>query len=291
MIELISLPTGTKIRIRSEKKASTVWLLVPGMWHTSSACFGKWPIYIAAREDTASAVLVLRGHSRIDRESRDNYASLAEYVEDVRDALSLLSRRFDHIIVCGHSMGGILVHLALQSPPQAAHERIRAVVTLCESTSIVPKMVWNTIMSKSLLPILSGEPFKPHPADVKKYVLDAGWDLGMEPSFGYESGRAVRDVLLGKYKLDFAAKGRPKVPHLVVGSINDPIVPCAAVAKTYHRMVRAGINAHYLTVIPGGHMIMHCNSADNTIDHIMNSVNGYISMKHPCRESDSIPTR
>lgn len=276
--EITSGPNGWKLRTSSTEGDNTVWLFVPGMWHTDSfATFGVWPRFVAKQDKTASATLVLRGRSTVSGpEGSENFSTLNDYVDDVREVFMHLARRFDRIILCGHSMGGLLVHLTTQSLHEAIRDKLCAVVTLCESTSIVPRMAWNALTSRSISEILAGEPFRPHPKDVEKYILKAGWDLSADPVFDYESGVAARQLLLRHFRLDFTSPQRPRVPHLVVGSINDPIVPCLATAKTYHRMIRAGINAHYLTVVPGGHMIMLCRAAENTVAMIFTIINHHI---------------
>ncbi len=286
-VDVVCGPSGWKLRTSTQAQDSTVWLFVPGMWAINShATFGIWPRYVVRQPNTASATLVLRGRDDEENGGRvtgwNNYSTLDQYVDDLRDAFVHLAERFDHIVLCGHSLGGLLVHLTTQSLPEEVRCRLTGVVTVCESTSVVPRMALNALTSKSLVEILLGEPFQPHPKDVEKYVLRAGWDQPYNPSFGYESGVAARQLLLGRFKLDFRSHERPNVPHLVVGSTSDPIVPCAATAKTYHRMVRGGLNAHYLTVAPGGHMIMLCRDAEQLIARIFATMNHHIAQHQNC---------
>lgn len=287
-IDVVPGPSGWKLRISSQANDGTIWLFVPGMWAVNSHnTFGVWPRYIASQPNTASATIVLRGRDNYCDVERhvagwNNYSTLGDYVDDMRDAFVYLAKRFDRIIMCGHSMGGLLVHLTTQSLPEEVRGKLAGVVTICESTSIVPRMAWNAFTSRSLIEILAGEPFQPHPKDVEKYVLRAGWDQKTNPVFGYESGVAARQLLSRRFKLDFRSPARPRVPHLVVGSTSDPIVPCAATAKTYHKMVRAGLDAHYLTVAPGGHMIMFCNDAEQLIARIFATITHYIAQSQRC---------
>ena len=208
--------------------------------------------YLAGRGFEVHA-LSLRGHGHSDGRNLLPWASLSDYVTDVRAAIAHIGRL---PVLIGHSMGGMVVQRYLDSGPAAG------VVLMA---SVPPQGLWMTTMDLCLRdPVLFSEVsclqaigpwmlaaypvtrkvlFSPSMPEEKVRVYFRRW----QP----ESTRVVLDML----GLDLPRGTRPPPPTLVLGAADDVFVPTnliEATARRYRTTARIfPTMAHAMMLEPG----------------------------------------
>jgi pimeloyl-ACP methyl ester carboxylesterase len=129
------------------------------------------------------------------------------------------------VAVIGHSMGGLLVQQV------AAQTRLRAAVLLASAPPRGIAALRGPALARLWRytgPLLTGRGFLPTPADARAILFNAlPPDLARDAGARLvpESGRAAREVALGRIAVDAA---RVRCPVLVVGAGLDRITPLAA---------------------------------------------------------------
>lgn len=208
--------------------------------------------YLAARGFEVHA-LSLRGHGRSDGRHLLPWASLADYVADIRAAIA-------HIgcipVLIGHSMGGMVVQKYLDQGPAAG-----AVLM----ASVPPQGLWMTTMDLLLRdPVLFSEvsclqtigPWMPaaYPLTRKVLFSPAMPEDKVRQYFRRwqpESSRVVLDLLGG----DLPHGRRPMPPILVMGAADDVFIPpnlIGATARRYRTSARIFPDmAHAMMLEPG----------------------------------------
>ena len=143
---------------------------------------------------------------------------MADFAEDAADA----ARTLDRPIVIAHSLGGLVALLLAQ------RNLIRAAVLVSPapprgisvlSPEILARMV------KYLPALLLSRPYQPTAADAEALVLNRvpeGEREGIRLRFVPDSGRASREIALGKYHIP---GDTIHTPLLVVGADDDRFIP------------------------------------------------------------------
>jgi hypothetical protein len=240
---------------------STPILFVHGMWH-AAWCWTEHFLPYFAEHGYISHALSLRGHGSSEGRERLRWASLADYVSDLEQAVNLMERP---PVLVGHSMGGMVVqkYLELNEAPAA--------VLLA---SVPPKGVARTSMRvvrrhplafmKALL-TLSMFPLVGTPRLAQEAFFSV--DMPEERVSDYfsrlqdESLRVYLDMLI----LNLPRTGRVSTPLLVLGAADDGFVSpveTSAIARAYGTSAEIFPNiAHDMMLEAGWRMV-----ADRILD-------------------------
>jgi pimeloyl-ACP methyl ester carboxylesterase len=189
------------------------------------------------------SVPALPGHAPSDRAvlRREGFA---EYLEAMRAAAKSLERK---PIIIGHSMGGLIARML------AAERLAKAVVLVAALPGgrLPAPAVALPYYAAVALWVLAGQPFQPWTGAVRRLALHSlprAEQDEIAAGFVSESGRAYRDLVLGRAKVKRRAV---RCPMLVVNGDADRLIPLA---------VARGIAEKHeaeLEVIPGqGHWLI-----------------------------------
>lgn len=170
-------------------------------------------------------------------------ATIDDYVDDVREVVASLAAP---PILVGHSMGGFVVQKYLMRNPAAA------AVLLCSAAPRThmrvmlrhlahhPRLFWNLARTDRPTvvfdPQLIGLAFVPGLTPIELATI--------APLLQAESSRALRQVGTD------ALAVQPQVPTLVIGAMNDPLIPMQDVLET------ARVYKTNATFVQSGHDVM-----------------------------------
>jgi pimeloyl-ACP methyl ester carboxylesterase len=183
----------------------------------------------------------LPGHGAADQSVLAT-ATMADYLAALHKALDGLE---EPPVVIGHSMGGLLAQQLAASAP------CRALVLVA---SAPPWMLSAQLVAlPHLLPmvpaILAGRPLRPSPTTLRELALHdlpAAEQADLLPTFGAESGRAYRAMILGFARLPAKPFGGPT---LCLNGNQDRIISrstSAAIARHYRAEHVAFDRGHWL---------------------------------------------
>jgi pimeloyl-ACP methyl ester carboxylesterase len=155
---------------------------------------------------------------------------LDDYLAAVRREAARLSQP---PIIIGHSMGGLLAMQFATTAP------CRALVCVASAPPWILTAQFRALphLVPMLPRLIKGEPLMPSEAALRELVLNAlppDEQEALLPTFGAESGRAYRAMLLGLASISALPKG----PALVVSGLDDRIVS-AKIAALIARVLRA----------------------------------------------------
>jgi pimeloyl-ACP methyl ester carboxylesterase len=178
-----------------------------------------------------SYAISLRGHGGSEGRERLRWASVLDYVDDVRQVVSRLS---ETPVLVGHSLGGLVVQKYLE------HGSARAAVLLASSPvggmlrSGFRLFVRHPFRFAKVHLTLNPGVLYSTPASVRQFLFsaNAGDDVVARCAarLGDESFRAFLDL---SYNLPRAARIRSQgVPMLVLGAADDAIIRPSDVQKT-----------------------------------------------------------
>jgi pimeloyl-ACP methyl ester carboxylesterase len=215
-------------RVRAIGRPAPVPLLfVHGMWG-GAWVWERWLSFFAARGWDAYA-LNLRGRARSRPVADIGRVVLADYVDDAASA----ARRLGHVIVIGHSMGGLIA--------QALAARIDPIGVVA-LTPAAPRGIW-ALRSAALvmatlrhLPALArSRPLMPSRRLMTRLALGElppGEREAVYRRLVPESARSARDIALRGVAVDADAV---RCPMLVVAAGRDRITPPSVVRRVAHR--------------------------------------------------------
>jgi pimeloyl-ACP methyl ester carboxylesterase len=229
----------------------TPLLFVHGYWHAAWCWKEHFLPYFAQRGFTAYA-LSLRGHGASEGHERLRWTSVADYADDMRQAIGELS---SPPVLVGHSLGGLIVQRYLES------ESVPAAVLMA---SVPPQGVLRSTLKAMLRHPLaftkSNLTMSPiHSVGTPTLAQEAFFssDIGQENLSKYfaqiqnDSYRAYLDMML--FSLP-----RPKLvktPMLVLGAANDTFFTAKeikATAQAYDTKAEIFPNmAHDMMLDPG----------------------------------------
>jgi pimeloyl-ACP methyl ester carboxylesterase len=217
----------------AESQHPTSLLFIHGMMH-GAWCWDAHFLDYFAQHGFAAHAVNLRGHG--NSEGRDNlrWTRIADYVDDVVDAVRQLP---SPPVLIGHSMGGFVIQkyledrdapgaVLLSSPPPVG--LVRTAVRIARRR---PFAFAKTNLTLSLRPViatpqLAREAF--FSADLPDEELRAYWQLMQEESY-----RAFLDMVA----LDLPKPRKARTPLLILGAARDNMLKPSeieATARAYH---------------------------------------------------------
>ena len=217
-------------------------LFVHGMWG------GGWYLrnYLdaAARAGWDAWALDLRGHGESPAPHGLGRVGLLDYVADVRRCLD----RLGEVVLVGHSMGGLIAQKVAEGGGVAA-----AVFLTSAPPRGIAALSWPVLsrMARYVPAMLAGRAFRASRGHADFLLLNGltpaqrDWTF---PRFGPESGRAARELALGRLAVD---PGAVRCPVLVVGAEHDRITPVAL-----QRRIAERYRAEYREAAGHAHMLM-----------------------------------
>jgi pimeloyl-ACP methyl ester carboxylesterase len=230
-------------RRRAASPARPVALLFVHGMGGGSWYFGRY-LDAAAAAGWESWALNLRGHHGSRAVADLGRVSVNDYVRDAVDVLDAIGPA----AILGHSMGGLVAQRA------AVHPHVRAAVFL---TSAAPRGIavarWPALRRgwRYLWPILRGGTVRARDADSVALVLNRMSPADQRsalPRFVPESGRAARELALGRIAVD---PSHVRCPTLVVAAAEDRITP-----PSVQRRIARKYGSTYLEVVEHAHMPM-----------------------------------
>ena len=209
-----------------EKKEDTV-LFLHGAWH-GAWCWEKFFMPYFAKQGYDTYAINLRQHDNKGAVKGMNYNSIADYVEDLSNAVDQLDK--DPIIIA-HSMGGLVLQKYLEKRPckkaiLMAPVPVSGVLRvtnhlLFTTTYALPSILrlnlWGLVNSKEKSQKLFLSP------DADKDVVDF-----CENNLCSESFKAFLNMLYPNIKINF----HTKIPMLVIGAENDQIFTSKELTRT-----------------------------------------------------------
>lgn len=221
-------------------------LCLPGLFAGAWVFENLLPL-LAARGYPASA-LSYRGHPPLGAMPSIGRQSLTDFAADACAA----ARELDRPIVIGHSLGGLVALM------MAGRNLIRAAVLVSPAPPRGISVLSPPILARmaSYLPaLLFSRAFLPTAAHLDALVLNrvpVNERAAIRDRFVPDSGRAAREIALGKFKIPPRAT---RAPMLVVGAEQDRFIPVGVsrrIAAHYRAPfhVAAG-HGHFLFSEPG----------------------------------------
>jgi len=238
--------------VPAARTRSASLLFIHGMWG------GSWlferPLALAAAAGWEAWAINLRGHHGSRPVADLGRVRLADYVQDVTDAL----QKVRPAIVIGYSMGGLLAQIV------AARPEVRAAVFM---VSAAPRGIlalrWPVIrrLGRYAGALLRGRAFRLDDADAVELMLnrlspDGRAAVLERQRLTLESGRVARELALAPPAVDAA---RVRCPTLVVGASDDRITPAAV-----QRRIARKYGADYLEAAGHGHMWIVADGGEAT---------------------------
>jgi pimeloyl-ACP methyl ester carboxylesterase len=205
--------TGSRVEVRSPVGPPLLFVhgLFGGAW-----VFEGWQRY-AAERGYSSLAINLRGHHGSRPVADIGRVSVAAYVEDGLEA----ARRLGRPVVVGHSLGGFVAQKLAEA------DAVCAAVLLCAAPPRgIPVMgPWLLVRQIRYLPaVLGSRPLRPARADADRLILNRvppGEREGLFAKLVPDSGRAARELLLGRFAVD---ERRVRCPVLSVSAGDDRFV-------------------------------------------------------------------
>ena len=217
-------------------------LFVHGMWG------GSWYLrnylHAAAQSGWDAWAVNLRGHGESPAPDGLGRASVLDYVADVRRCLD----RLGDVVLVGHSMGGLIAQKVAEGGGVAA-----AVFLTSAPPRGINALYWPVLsrMAAYVPAMLGDRAFTVSRAHADSLFLNrlapAQRDEAF-PRFGAESGRAARELALGRVGVD---PGTVRCPVLVVGAEHDRITPAPL-----QRRIAGRYRAEYQEAAGHAHMLM-----------------------------------
>jgi len=211
----------------------TPLLFIHGTLHTA-ACWEVHFLNYFAQHGYAAHAVNLRGHGKSEGREKLRWTRIADFVEDVANAVQRLA---SPPILIGHSMGGFIIQKYLEN-----HDALAAVLLSSPSPAgLLPTAIrtarrqpWafaKVNLTMSLLPYIAtpelvGEAF--FSTDLPKELLMEYWKQTQDDSF-----RAFLDMVA----LDLPKPEKVKTPLLVLGAARDSMIgprEIEATARAYH---------------------------------------------------------
>lgn len=210
-----------------EKRFKTPLLFVHGTGHAAWCWDENFLLYFADKGFSSHAVS-LRGHGKSEGREKLKWTSVSDYVSDVFQAASQLPIT---PVVCGHSLGGLVVQKYLER-----HE-VTAAILVAPSPS--EGMFWSGLKLQMLNPLLMAKVSIKQdyavmfstPKLAKKFLFSADVDdrkvAEYVGRFGSESYRAALEMI---YNLPRPKK--IKTPLLILGAQNDALITPKKIERT-----------------------------------------------------------
>jgi pimeloyl-ACP methyl ester carboxylesterase len=211
----------------------TPLLFIHGTLHTA-ACWEVHFLNYFAQHGYAAHAVNLRGHGKSEGREKLRWTRIADFVEDVANAVQRLA---SPPILIGHSMGGFIIQKYLEN-----HDALAAVLLSSPSPAgLLPTAIrtarrqpWafaKVNLTMSLLPFIAtpelvGEAF--FSTDLPKELLMEYWKQTQDDSF-----RAFLDMVA----LDLPKPEKVKTPLLILGAARDNMIgprEIEATARAYH---------------------------------------------------------
>ncbi len=234
-------------------------LFVHGSCH-AAWCYEENFLPYFADKGFGSYAVSLRGHGKSDGHEKLNWTSIADYVEDVLQAASKLSKK---PVVIGHSIGGLVVQKYLENHLAAAGILLAPSPAGGMLSSGLRLYFQNPLLFTKVFLTQDIQTIYGTPELVKKnlFSVDADDEKIAEYTkrFGKESFRAAMEMI---YKLPNPK--RVATPILVLGGENDIIVPPPEIEKT----ARA-YNADYKIFPDTAHDLMLENNWQTVADFMI----------------------
>ena len=254
---------GLTLAVEAPATASSTppLLFLPGLF-SAAWTFERYQPFFAAHGYTSYA-LNFRGHLNSRAVPALGRVSINDYAEDALEVAKSLGKP----IVIGHSMGGLV---AQKLAEQGA---ALAIVLICSAppagiSALSARLALR--MVRTLPSLLLSQPLVPRRADVDALALNrvpAAERAMIFARFVPESGRAAREVALGRIRVN---RARVNCPVLSVAAVDDHLVPeriCRRVAAIYDAPHRAYAGMGHMLVIepgweqPAGHILKWLDAA------------------------------
>jgi pimeloyl-ACP methyl ester carboxylesterase len=217
----------------ASEQCPTPLLFIHGTLHTAS-CWDVHFLDYFAQHGFAAHALNLRGHGNSDGREKLRWTRIADFVEDVENAVQQLP---SSPILIGHSMGGFIIqkYLEHQDAPAAVLLSSAApaglLPTAIRTARRQPWVFAKVNLTMSLLPMIAtpqlvGEAFFSN--DLPHELLLEYWKQTQDDSF-----MAFLDMVA----LDLPKPEKVKTPLLVLGAARDNMISpreIEATARAYH---------------------------------------------------------
>ena len=212
----------------TEHAHPTPLLFVHGMVHTAW-CWDRYFLDYFARHGYASYAVNLRGHGKSDGRERLRWTRIADFVEDVENAVRRLP---GPPVLIGHSMGGFVVQKYLEDHTAAAAVLLSSpshyglLPTALRIARRHPLVFARTNVTLSLLPVIAAPElvreafFSP---DLPDERLTEYWKQMQDESY-----RAFLDMVA----LDLPRPRKVKTRLLVLGAARDNMLSAGEIRAT-----------------------------------------------------------
>ncbi len=220
---------------------ATQLLFIPGMMH-GAWCWGVHFLDFFAQNGFAAHAINLRGHGNSEGQAKLRWTRIADYVDDLVNAVQQLPRP---PILIGHSMGGFIIQKYLEdhAAPGAVLLSSPSPAGLLGTTLRIarrqPLAFLKANLTFSLLPVIA-TPQMAREAffskDLPDDLLQVFWEQMQDESYM---------ALLDMVAVDLPRPDRVKTPLLVLGAERDNMLKPAEIMAT------AGAYHSQYMIIPG----------------------------------------
>ena len=202
------------------ERHSTPLLFVHGMFCTASS-WDKHFLGYFARHGYASHAVNLRGHGNSDGKERLRWTRIAEFVEDVEQAVGELPAP---PVIIGHSMGGFITQKYLED-----HDARAAVLLSSPSPSgMLPTVIRKALKHPLTLAKINLTLNLRHFIATPKLALDAFFSDELPEAQLIEYWKQMQDdsvmAFLDMIALDLPRPEKVKTPILVIGAGRDNMI-------------------------------------------------------------------
>ncbi len=221
-------------------------LFVHGMWgwHWYWSNF----INVFASSGYECYAIDVQGHGPAWKSPIQGNVSLENYVEEIKSAIDIISKKDKPPMLIGHSMGGLLAQKTAEDIGVGGIVLIASGVP--KGIMVVPTFRTALIFMKYSIPALLNRAILPNNNDVKYMVFhdvegeELKWAL---ERYVPESGRAFWQLAISSISIDYS---KVNCPVLVIAGGKDRVINTKAskdLAKKYHTELLAfNNNSHWL---------------------------------------------
>ena len=220
----------------ADEQCPTPLLFIHGTLHTA-ACWDAHFLDYFAKHGYAAHALNLRGHGNSEGREKLRWTRIADFVEDVANAVQQLP---SPPILIGHSMGGFIIQKYLEDHDAPAAVLLSSAApagllpTAIRTARRQPWVFAKVNLTMSLLPFIAtpqlvGEAF--FSKDLPDELLLEYWKQTQDDSF-----RAFLDMVA----LDLPKPAKVKTPLLILGAGRDNMIApkeVEATGRAYHTRV------------------------------------------------------
>ena len=232
----------------AENKRTTPLLFIHGTLHTAS-CWDRYFLDYFAQHGFASYAVNLRGHGNSEGRERLRWTRIADFVEDLGNAVRQLP---SPPVLIGHSMGGFIIQKYLETCEAPAAVLLSSPSPrglLPTAVRVARRRPWvftKVSLTLSLKPFIAtpelvGEAF--FSRDLPREQLLAYWKQTQDDSF-----RAFLDMVA----LDLPKPDKVKTPLLVLGAALDNMIGLREVEATARAY---GTQAEIIPDVPHNSML------------------------------------